>query len=191
MRTRLLGLALVLLAGCGMATDQPPTALPPLESTVVTSEPLESYIVATTPPPTTAAQRPPTTRASRGRPGGSGTQATQPPASTSVAPAGGEQVDVDGMPAQLRRIGGCESSGRPDGPLQWTIVNRSGSSASGAFQILDGTWRSWRSAYGSDVGAPAYARAKDAPPNVQVTVATRAYQRQGTRPWSASRRCWA
>lgn len=100
------------------------------------------------------------------------------------------QGEVDGMPALLRRIGGCESSGSPTGPLRWTAVNRQGSSASGAFQIIDKTWRSWASAYGSDVGATQYTRALYAPPSVQLTVATRAFNRQGSGPWKASRGCW-
>lgn len=107
-----------------------------------------------------------------------------------TAPTPAYTGEVDGIPALLRRIGGCESSGRPDGPLVWNAQNRT-SSASGAFQILTSTWRGWATAYGSDVGAPNYPRAKDAPASVQTTVAVRAFNRQGSGPWAASRSCWA
>lgn len=94
------------------------------------------------------------------------------------------------MSPLLRRIGGCESSGRADGPLRWTAPNRHGSTASGAFQILDSTWRGWAPVYGADVGAKAYRRAMHAPPAVQVTVAARALEAQGTGPWRPSAGCW-
>ena len=93
------------------------------------------------------------------------------------------------IPAQLRRIAGCESSGRPNGPLNYVAQNKR-STASGAYGVLDGTWRSWARAYGRDVGATRYAKARHAPPSVQDTVATRAYRAHGTSPWRASRRCW-
>lgn len=99
-------------------------------------------------------------------------------------------ADVDGMPGQLRRIGGCESAGSPTAPINWTAQNRR-STASGGFQIIDSTWRSWAVRYGSEVGAPNYAKARLAPPSVQLTVALGAYQAGGTSPWKASRGCWA
>lgn len=95
------------------------------------------------------------------------------------------------MSPLLRRIGGCESSGDPAGPLRWTIVNGEGSSASGAFQIIDSTWRSWARAYGAAVEAWRWARAKLAPPDVQVHVAASALRAQGPSPWNESRGCWA
>lgn len=87
----------------------------------------------------------------------------------------------------LRRIGGCESSGSPRGPLVWDQINRQGrggrplSSASGAFQILDGTW----DGYGG------YQRALHAPPSVQVAKANQLLaSRMGARHWRASIGCW-
>lgn len=50
------------------------------------------------------------------------------------------------------------------------------SSASGKYQVLDGTW----DGYGG------YARAKDAPPHVQEQWAREAYAKSGSRPWRAS-----
>lgn len=89
-----------------------------------------------------------------------------------------------------RAIGGCESSGDPAGPLR-NVPNAGGSTASGPWQVLDSTWRSWRRAYGADLGAEQYARAMHAPVDVQREVVARALAAQGTRPWAASRGCWA
>lgn len=73
----------------------------------------------------------------------------------------------------------CESSGNP------TVENPSPkSSASGLFQFIDDTW----AAYGGREFAP---RAKDATPAEQLIVAERAYKAEGTRPWNASKSCWA
>lgn len=72
------------------------------------------------------------------------------------------------------RIKKCESGGRYD------AVNKSGSSASGAYQYLDSSW----------AGYGGYARAKDAPPAVQDAKFQADLARSGTRPWNASRSCW-
>lgn len=164
----------------------PPTAPPTTTTTTTTTT---SSTTTTVMPATTAAtarvccaysveraarQRVPTTRA------------PAPPPASPAAPSGAGAS----MPSLLRRIGGCESSGRPDGPLRWQADNPT-SSASGAFQILDSTWRGWARSYGADVGAGQYARARHAPADVQTTVARRAFDAQGTRPWAASRSCWA
>jgi len=95
-----------------------------------------------------------------------------------VTPSEGAPV-VTGV---LRRIGGCESSGRPNGPLLWRVVNRQGSSASGAFQIVNGTWDRYKG----------YRRAMDAPPEVQIEKAQALQRSQmGLRHWNASRHCWS
>lgn len=93
------------------------------------------------------------------------------------------------IPAVLQRIRGCESGDGPSSPGNYRAADPR-STATGAYSVLRGTWRSWSKAYGSDVGAPRYSRAKDAPAWVQDTVAVRAFNAQGTRPWNASRRCW-
>jgi muramidase (phage lysozyme) len=104
-------------------------------------------------------------------------------------------AEIDGMPGLLRRIGGCESAGAPDAPINWTAQNRH-SSASGGFQILDRTWRGWQQAYGgggfvdTDGVVHVYSRALEAPPEYQLRVALGAFERQGTGPWRASRGCW-
>jgi hypothetical protein len=91
----------------------------------------------------------------------------------------------------LARIRGCESGGgNPHAPGDYGADNPY-SSASGAFQVTDATWRSWRVTYGSGTNAASYARAKHAPPAVQDTVVVRAFNAQGTRPWAASKSCWS
>lgn len=56
----------------------------------------------------------------------------------------------------------------------YQAVNKQGSSASGAWQVLDSTWNRYQG----------YARAKDAPPAVQDQFATELYNRRGSQPWS-------
>jgi hypothetical protein len=71
----------------------------------------------------------------------------------------------------------CESGGR-------NIPNSTGSSASGYWQITDGTWR----AHG---GAEFASRAMFASRTEQLTVAERIYKRRGSlADWNASRGCW-
>lgn len=101
-----------------------------------------------------------------------------------------EQVRLDVM--LLRRIGGCESSGSPMGELRWDAPNNYGSSASGAFQIIDSTWRYWLAEFRPDL-AGQYPRALDAPREVQIEVALAALNRWGgnrSSTWAASHHCW-
>jgi hypothetical protein len=90
------------------------------------------------------------------------------------------------IPPLLRAIGGCESSGDPRGPLVWTAHNRA-SSASGAFEELDGTWQTWEAKWGSEH----VLRAMWADEAEQVRVAVAAFDAEGSAPWSASEGCWA
>lgn len=87
---------------------------------------------------------------------------------------------MDSVPAQLRRIAGCEGGAkflhRDHGPR---------STASGKYGFLDGTWRTWRGAAGA-----VYRRAMDAPEWVQDLAAMALYRAKKTTPWVASRRCW-
>lgn len=94
------------------------------------------------------------------------------------------------VPLQLRKIAWCEAGsyiGLPKYRTNYRAYNTQGSSASGGYQILDGTWRTWK-AY-VPAAAP-YARAAHAPPHIQDEVATKAYYRHGTSPWNASAGCW-
>lgn len=57
------------------------------------------------------------------------------------------------------------------------------SSASGAYQFIDATWRSLDASKG-------YSRAKYAPKSVQDAAARELLREQGTSPWNASKHCW-
>lgn len=86
-----------------------------------------------------------------------------------------------------RVVAACESgkrrSGRPVvGTLSWTADNPR-TTASGAFQFLDGTWQRLAASQG-------YARAKHAPPHVQKAAFNELYRKRGLRPWLASASCW-
>ena len=96
-----------------------------------------------------------------------------------VAAAGVAPVALAELPASadpvLDPIVQCESGGDP------TAQNAS-SSASGLYQMVDGTWK----AYG---GSTAHAR--QASVAEQTAVAQRLLADEGTSPWNASRSCWA
>lgn len=78
------------------------------------------------------------------------------------------------LPAILLRIRRCESH---DDYRAHSAL----STASGAFQVLDGTWNRYAG----------YRRAADAPRAVQDAQAFALYRDRGTQPWNASRGCWA
>ena len=92
-------------------------------------------------------------------------------APTMEASATGLAPSVDWAP-----IIACESGGNAH-------AQNSGSTASGLFQFMDGSWR----AYG---GTKFAARAKDATTAQQTQIANTAYHRSGLTPWTASRHCW-
>jgi hypothetical protein len=98
-------------------------------------------------------------------------------------PAPPPRYSVEAHGVTLEKVAMCESGG------DYTVVNRQGSTASGKYQILDSTWRSWSVKSGVP-GATDYARAKDAPPDIQDAVASWAFEQAGTQPWLASRSCW-
>ena len=81
----------------------------------------------------------------------------------------------EGLPAILITIRGCESG------HDYTARNPR-SSASGAFQFIDSTWRAY--------GDSRWPRAYLAPRDVQDAAALRLYRDSGTSPWNASRSCW-
>lgn len=93
-------------------------------------------------------------------------------ATVSVGP-----LAVAELPAQadtLDEIAACESGGNP-------TAQNAVSSASGLYQMIDGTWH----AYG---GSTAHAR--QASVAEQTAVARRLLAAEGTSPWDASRSCW-
>ena len=77
------------------------------------------------------------------------------------------------LPPIFAKIKQCESGN------DYTRVNLH-STASGAYQDLDSTWNNY----------DGYSRAMYAPPVVQDAFNLAMYQRDGTRPWSASSSCW-
>lgn len=81
-----------------------------------------------------------------------------------------------GPPGGWSSIVFCESGGN------FKIGNKI-SSASGAWQFIDSTWR-------SNGGGQFAKRAKFASPQQQATVAARLFRARGLQPWDASKHCW-
>ncbi len=77
------------------------------------------------------------------------------------------------------RIRGCESGGGAGKPANYSAKNKS-STASGAYQVLDGTWNGWGN----------YPHARNATPEQQELQGWQIFQAAGTRPWNASAHCW-
>lgn len=112
-------------------------------------------------------------------------------------PAGAEIGEAWGLGHVEAAVAACESGHRlQDGSAEpgthdWKAENPSpSSSASGAFQFVDGTWRwVWSDLIGQD---PPTTRAMDASPAAQIE-AFRALWREGrgSHHWEASQRCWA
>ncbi|MBA2706119.1 MAG: transglycosylase family protein [Blastocatellia bacterium] len=78
-----------------------------------------------------------------------------------------------GLPSILIKIRQCESRGNYQ-------AQNSRSTASGAYQFIDGTWANYKG----------YQKAKHAPNHIQDEKALLTYQRSGTTPWNASKQCW-
>ena len=85
-------------------------------------------------------------------------------------------AQTSGSGSTLATIRMCESGGdyRAENPR---------STASGAYQMLDSTWRSLSASKG-------YSRAKHAPKSVQDAAARELLREQGTTPWNPSKHCW-
>lgn len=89
-------------------------------------------------------------------------------------------------------VAACESGkrwahGTPVlGTHRWHITNHHGGTDSGAFQFVDATWQR----VAAEIGASQYERAKDAPPEVQLTAFEWLWRRDPG-AWNASRSCWA
>lgn len=98
-----------------------------------------------------------------------------------------------GLAGVARRIADCESGVRNssgtavDGSYGTNLTNHQGSTASGLFHFLDGTWQ-W---IAGEIGASQYARALHAPEHVQVQAFEYLYDGgAGAFHWDASRSCW-
>lgn len=106
-----------------------------------------------------------------------------------------EPLDVE-LEGDRRLIADCESGNRTSdgnavtGSYNWTGVNQQGSSASGAFQFLDGTWEwVWSDIIGQP---PPTSRARDALPRQQVLAFDALWDNgNGASHWYPSRTCWA
>lgn len=103
-------------------------------------------------------------------------------------------VDLETVLGDARHVAACESGDRladgtaAAGTHRWTAENPD-SSASGAFQFIDGTW-TWTL---EEAGIPPlWDRARDAPPIVQVAAFVHLWDdRAGASHWAPSRSCWA
>src|SRR4051794_34631952 len=60
-----------------------------------------------------------------------------------------------------------------------------GYTASGHYQMINGTWRRWAKDAGIDISQ--YPRAMDAPKEVQRAVAAHGFQTEGFKPWEATK----
>jgi len=174
-RLAALGAALALMLTLGVsigasAADAPPatysTILDPLVAPSTLPAPITLELAPTTAPATTAAPTTSSTTTIHVHP-----PAAPPPLPAPIPPA----VSAGELPAILVAIRGCESH------HDYTARNPR-SSASGAFQFIDSTWR----AYGDSRWTRAYLAPRDA----QDAAALRLYRASGTSPWNASRSCW-
>lgn len=106
------------------------------------------------------------------------TTTTEIPTTTTTEPTTSVNT-VTNIPNLLRRIAGCESDGAPYADIIWNAQNPT-STASGGFQIEDGTWADF----------DGYAKAKYAPPSIQTQKAEELLAERGTEPWLSSESCW-
>ncbi len=149
------------------------TAKPTTTQAPTTSEPTTTKAPTTKAPTTTA--RPTTTQA----PATTAAPTTAQPATTNPHPSGwvnaGHNVYV---PKVLIVIRCCESTGN------YTAANAH-STARGAYQFLTGSWAYYghKDRYGAS-------QAHLASPAQQDEAALKTWERDGTRPWNASKACW-
>ena len=104
------------------------------------------------------------------------------------------------VPGVLWRIASCESGHGRSGGIGYR-AHHPRSSASGGWQFLSGTWRYVARTYASTWQAHGWEHLRrealntgsmaGARPEVQQAAAIILYQREGTRPWAASRSCWS
>jgi len=190
-RLAALGAALVILLSIGVnigteaAGDPPPATLgavyapqaPPSTLAAATTLATTSSTTATTTAPTTTlAPTTSSTTTTHVHPAPAPPPAPAPtvaPAAPPVPPP--TPAPAGQLPSILVAIRGCESG------HDYTARNPR-SSASGAFQFIDSTWRAY--------GDSRWTRAYLAPREVQDAAALRLYQASGTSPWNASRSCW-
>lgn len=168
----LIATALILCTGCGDRSDeqivstQAPTLIREVRVLPELVEPTTTTTTTTIPPTTTTTQTP-TTTVPPPPPTPVVTEVTTPPPA-----CWGQQAAVQARwPAEqwgsACSIIGCESAGNP-------TADNPHSSASGIWQVLDGTW----GGYGG------YARALYAPTSVQHDFAYQLWLSSGWSPWS-------
>ena len=103
------------------------------------------------------------------------------------------------VPRVLVAISSCESGNGRYGVFNYSAKN-SRSTASGRYQFLNSTWRYVSRSYASTwkahgweslrQEATAVGSMRSARPAVQDAAAIVLLEREGTRPWNASRSCW-
>jgi len=106
---------------------------------------------------------------------------------------------TDRVPGILWRIAGCESGNGGRG-VNYSARNPR-SSAAGGWQFLSGTWRYVARTYAGTWNALGFGHLRGeatsvssmahARPEVQAAAAIVLHNREGTRPWLASKRCWS
>jgi hypothetical protein len=103
------------------------------------------------------------------------------------------------VPRVLVAIGSCESGNGRYGAFSYSAKNPS-STASGRYQFLNSTWRYVSRSYASTWQAHGWESLRQealavgsmraARPEVQDAAGIVLLEREGTRPWNASRGCW-
>ncbi|MGI9594645.1 MAG: transglycosylase family protein [Acidimicrobiales bacterium] len=165
-------------------TAAPTTTAPPEEPEPSEADPApetETTVPETTDPETTSSETtPPETTTPETTPETTPPETTVP--ETTAPPADDGRVDAGHgvlVPAVLIAIRYCESTDN------YTAANPR-SSARGAYQFLTGSWAAYghRDRYGVN-------QAHLATPAQQDEAALITWERDGTRPWNASKSCWS